>query len=1224
MAGYIKSHSNYRLQSRHQLVNNGAIFERDISTVGGVNSFATGQATIYQSGNFVMVVNNTSSAPRHIKKKGWLASGNNDDVWNQKILSQYSSDITGSIEREIMLKNDFMDLRSFAYYGSLAALIENTVTKIVSTFPYEIYVGDETEYITNHSQKSRTTSTAMVVDDVRFNYVEIELGYGQTVKVSDNVKIFINENDTWQIFEGNTFSSDSDSIILRLGIQDYGIAVTINYDLETKLYKVSNPGGVDIHSKDSGDVTNNSLGHFYNDGYKNYNIVVNNQDYKISKWTVTLEGTNECLMPGDYVGSISIKYLLTSDDEEEGDEVSCVLQAYVNNERRIDYYAYKVSESDTYHIRPREDMSFYDDFVDGLDLFGKCLIGVYSGVKNTAKFEVLSEGQRGIERTIETFVFPYGPGGYNLGSEDTATQNYIYNLGRIGLSYDEIYTDNMFRMMTHDSLKNLDWTSNFNGNEGDYDNEYIQTGRKFASIMRIIGYVFDQEKAYIDAMSNVNTITYSNRANLSDYFLTDALETDGFVVNTIYPYNLTEYDNKGEEVHDWDEEEQKNNLYTRMFSENTSEIITPYSYFDGAFYTTCVSGETVTEEIEDYNGQVYYADESGVHNVLTNYHDDTEMTVPEVNNEFMKRLKINSRALLRKKGTISGIESLLSLFGFRSKRWCGDNSTSYDYEITEKTYLSNPIWETWDNVHGMHRIDWYNSCKTIPYDTEAYINGEYIPYQGLPVAYRNDDRYNYNYTVNYNQFVSARTEVSSSEWSQVVVDSENRILFGVRNDGSAYTPDLSGHTVPGTERALTEVIGGLVKPRKLYPSFQSSGIYDGNMYYQMYGGWIGYSPYSFDKGNRIFEVNDFNAPYVRVETKRNIVQAKDINELLNQPIGDLYDGMVYYVLDTSAKYAIVNGQPYPLKEESFNGDEVNYYFETDIYGGTITVGERLYEGVITISDIHGESGFTDVNLSLYADGTTLKIYYTGHREEGSQAFYIKSENETEPTNSTLIFIDGSYTSGNTVSHYFVLGDSSHPDFLGEYYWRQVDADSWEYKVYENILDNTNGNNPHSGNFIYDSGNEYLYRYGHLFIYASTNRYFNESCFPSVEEAYDDIDSYGFTLSGCSDTKVHAFVDTMSTDGQITKYDLNDNTYLKSLPAYSGVTTDNNDGVTAQILNVKNFDFTFYLKATDLYTKEGQEELKYIQDKVMPYVEQMLPSGAIVDVTFHPSTPPETR
>ena len=61
MPKYIKSHSNYRLSTKHQSVRNGTVLERDISTVGGVNSFATGQSTIYSSGNFIMTVNNTAS-----------------------------------------------------------------------------------------------------------------------------------------------------------------------------------------------------------------------------------------------------------------------------------------------------------------------------------------------------------------------------------------------------------------------------------------------------------------------------------------------------------------------------------------------------------------------------------------------------------------------------------------------------------------------------------------------------------------------------------------------------------------------------------------------------------------------------------------------------------------------------------------------------------------------------------------------------------------------------------------------------------------------------------------------------------------------------------------------------------------------------------------------------------------------------------------------------------
>lgn len=59
--GYIKSHSNYVLKSRHQLTNDGTILERDITTIGGLNQFSKGQVPIYKSSNFIITVNDSDT-----------------------------------------------------------------------------------------------------------------------------------------------------------------------------------------------------------------------------------------------------------------------------------------------------------------------------------------------------------------------------------------------------------------------------------------------------------------------------------------------------------------------------------------------------------------------------------------------------------------------------------------------------------------------------------------------------------------------------------------------------------------------------------------------------------------------------------------------------------------------------------------------------------------------------------------------------------------------------------------------------------------------------------------------------------------------------------------------------------------------------------------------------------------------------------------------------------
>ena len=53
---YIKSHSNYVLKTKHQLTKDGTVWERDMTTIGGLNQYAKGQVPIYKSGNFIITV----------------------------------------------------------------------------------------------------------------------------------------------------------------------------------------------------------------------------------------------------------------------------------------------------------------------------------------------------------------------------------------------------------------------------------------------------------------------------------------------------------------------------------------------------------------------------------------------------------------------------------------------------------------------------------------------------------------------------------------------------------------------------------------------------------------------------------------------------------------------------------------------------------------------------------------------------------------------------------------------------------------------------------------------------------------------------------------------------------------------------------------------------------------------------------------------------------------
>ena len=151
-------------------------------------------------------------------------------------------------------------------------------------------------------------------------------------------------------------------------------------------------------------------------------------------------------------------------------------------------------------------------------------------------------------------------------------------------------------------------------------------------------------------------------------------------------------------------------------------------------------------------------------NFVKIYSSEKEYKMSEINSEFLKRFILNSKEILRHKGTIEGIEMLLGLFGLRSKNYALTNETYfkqdgtqqltltgeryykkknintkevYDYDIKEYTLFTTRLTDSFDATKNMFYYDWINSTK-------LSVGREYESYQGLPVSYRD-----YNDTTRY-------------------------------------------------------------------------------------------------------------------------------------------------------------------------------------------------------------------------------------------------------------------------------------------------------------------------------------------------------------------------------------------------------------------------------------------------------------------------------------------
>ena len=111
----------------------------------------------------------------------------------------------------------------------------------------------------------------------------------------------------------------------------------------------------------------------------------------------------------------------------------------------------------------------------------------------------------------------------------------------------------------------------------------------------------------------------------------------------------------------------------------------------------------------------------------------------DANNEFMRRLQLNSKAILSKKGTKQCIEDLMALFGYHSTDWLRryynrlyDKHLRKAYVAIEYVYVADgyAFDEPADEICNQVKI--LNSIKdNAPFNLE---DQNYNPYEGLPVA----------------------------------------------------------------------------------------------------------------------------------------------------------------------------------------------------------------------------------------------------------------------------------------------------------------------------------------------------------------------------------------------------------------------------------------------------------------------------------------------------------
>ena len=188
------------------------------------------------------------------------------------------------------------------------------------------------------------------------------------------------------------------------------------------------------------------------------------------------------------------------------------------------YLIYNDNSYKGYSVRPNS--VIVNEYFATIDEFEKILLNRETKPLYKAIFETPYETDEGNKYVMESYIWPsrndWNPiidgGGYEM---------YIGSLIKLATFHDEYDSNIIWRMLTHEAIKNLDWTF-FRENGSDVEDLSKIDSSKIEAFLQLYGRQFDGLKRYIDSIKYTNNVTYDQKNNLPDYMLTDVVENSGF------------------------------------------------------------------------------------------------------------------------------------------------------------------------------------------------------------------------------------------------------------------------------------------------------------------------------------------------------------------------------------------------------------------------------------------------------------------------------------------------------------------------------------------------------------------------------------------------------------------------------------------------------------------------------------------------------------------------
>jgi len=550
----------------------------------------------------------------------------NDLYWTHQELVAFNADgsigdieeIPNIVEQDWKLKLDTKNLTSFALYGNLVELIKANFIGIVNTFPASLFL----------EKKS------YVVNNITEYYYEVNNPFNINIFTSkedphiDDIRVFQQNHNKYEVIE--TISQPQ--TIVNCVEQSGGIRLT---ECKRDIQRVDTDYRY-VYIKRTGFVGYVGRTNVFDDGFlheeyepsngiftldNNSLIVTTDEDFDSEELeeifkkdyhppmrlldTITirvLSTLNTPVVPNTcrlrtnadfFTITISFNY----DDEHN----PCELINYVADITGIQNNAEGILG---FHIKPKE--KYVTEFFNNLSDFQTVILNRNTVPKYTSTFYTPSKDNDGTYTGMyanESFTLDTEDG-WNIDLKSVSYQRMINTLLESAEYMDTMKCDNIYRMLTHDSIKNLDWSLNRIEDEA-LAQAHIVGGTYLNKILRLYGRSYDELKKYIHGIEVINNLTYNQLDNYPDALLKNEVDIAGWK-----PISVVNFDN--------------------------IDIQTDQLY--GGWQ-------------QKYNAT-------------------------DIENEFYRRLLLNSSHIASWKGTKHGVEMLMNLFGVDRKKW-GLNEVVY-------------------------------------------------------------------------------------------------------------------------------------------------------------------------------------------------------------------------------------------------------------------------------------------------------------------------------------------------------------------------------------------------------------------------------------------------------------------------------------------------------------------------------------------------------------------